>query len=120
VVRTQQKEWKLLAQDSSLLPLNSAIYRAAIEGRSLEIFRKEALSYGISILSETELYLPIRYHLQKNPLLKQAFLTAKSSGVMIYLDREFKIGKGYVLIDATATDQEIINFLLGTQQQNPQ
>ena len=110
--RTDEAAGNVYSADS-LLP-TSAIYIAKLGGESFKALRNEARSYSIIIgRYGLERYGYMRVRLDNNPLLKQVFLTSKSSKVYIFLNTRFSIGAGFVDINVNATDQEIIDFLLG-------
>jgi len=77
--------------------------------------KEEASQFGLLYLSlvEEEEYKQIRNRLLANDELASALRTAYANEVSVHLDRRFRVGTGFVFINVDATNQEIIDFLLG-------
>ena len=91
---------------------------AIAEAKAVEIvfdeLKEEAARFGLRLLSsEKDEYNEIRDRLFANEELASALRAADDEGVAVFLERKFRVGKGYVEINVDATDQEIIEFLLG-------
>ena len=78
--------------------------------------REEAARFGLRLWSsEKDKYNEIRDRLFANEELASALRAADDEGVAVFLERKFRVGKGYVEINVEAADQKIIEFLLGKQ-----
>lgn len=64
-------------------------------------------------------YLSFLLRLKNNPQLMEALRKAKDKEVIVHVSSHFSIGAGCVWIDKSASDEKIIEFLLGTPAEKP-
>lgn len=95
----------------------SAIDLAKMNSVNSEDIQKEVAPLGLRPLWDVVGTKNVFDRAQKNPQLKEALMQAKSSGVTVFPYNYFEVGDGTVFIDCAASDQEIIDFLLGKSQQ---
>lgn len=75
---------------------------------------KEASQFGLTLmLWEYDEYKQIRERLLSNERLASALKTSARNGVTVHLERKFSVRANNVDINVDATDEEIIEFLLG-------
>ena len=93
---------------------------AIVEAGSLEenyrLLKVEAAKLGLSLSFfdfDAEHYKQLRDRLLTNTELAAALKNAKNQKVMVFLDKKFSIGAGWVTINPSASDRDIIEFLLG-------
>lgn len=85
-----------------------------LKGRSSRLREEASSQFGLYLWpSDEDKYEQIRDRLFANEELASALRGAEREGVTVGLGREFHIGSAKVTIDVDATDQEIIEFLLG-------
>jgi len=96
-------------------PSSGAISEAIASEIAFDEIKDEASQFGLRLwLSDVDDYKNLRDRLSANEALASALKTAKDQGVPIFLDTSFLVSNGFVSITVDATDQEIIEFLLGT------
>jgi len=79
-------------------------------------FKDEASQFVLYLWSsDIDNYKYIRDRLFANEMLASALRSARDEGVIVDLERSFSVSAGWVGINVEATDQEIIEFLLGKQ-----
>ena len=94
---------------------------AIVEAGSLEenyrLLKVEAAKLGLSLSFDFNFnvnnYKQLRGRLLTNKELVAALKNAKNQKVTVFLDEKFSIGTGWVTINTSASDREIIEFLLG-------
>lgn len=94
--------------------LDSSVLVAKAKDVHFQKLNREASKYGISLWSfDLERWEQVKGRLLSNEKLAFAFQAAKGAGVSVFLKNRFQVGRGWVDIDTSATDEEIIEFLLG-------
>ena len=81
---------------------------------AFEKLRKEATKFELNLMTwEEESYKEIRNRLLTNDKLASALRTANRQKIQVGLGDDFYIGADFVSIDVKASDEKIIEFLLG-------
>ena len=105
-----------VSEDSQTVQSGSAIEIAKERRDTKRECIREAKRYGIDVLlsSEAEAYILIRDRLRSNQRLADAAMLARKNGINVIPGKKFWIGgSGGVWIDVRASDEEIIEFLIG-------
>ncbi|MDP3740774.1 MAG: hypothetical protein Q8R08_00410 [bacterium] len=105
-----------LAQETAKANSVSAIELALRSEKYVADLRMRAARVGVNcwLGMDREKYCEIlTSKAEKNPKLAQAFLEAGKKGVSVHGFYAFLVGNGFVDVDATKSDDEILKFLLG-------
>jgi hypothetical protein len=107
------------ASDEDLIRFVSENWAVAKEKAIVLLaLKKEAAQFGVALSSDSVgAYKQIRERLFTNEDLVSAIKTARKHSVYVSVGRFFIISERVVHINVDATDQEIIDFLLGMKQQ---
>ena len=111
------EEVKRIQEKNSQLPKSNK-QSAILSAREGWDFRSEVMTraekYSIDRHTNcTKFVQEMLSRLEANSKLEKAFLLAKEANVSIFLTKYFQVSAGYVEVNVDATDQEIIDFLLG-------
>ena len=93
-----------------------AIVEAGSLAENYRLLQDESAKLGLSLLFsdfDADNYKQFRGRLLTNKELVAALKNAKNQKVNVFLDKKFRIGAGWVTINSSASDREIIEFLLG-------
>lgn len=72
--------------------------------------------YGIIKLDPLDLekYIKFAKRLEDNIILRQAVSNARAHDIYVFVSESFLVNSASIVINVNASDEEIINFLLGT------
>lgn len=94
----------------------SAIAQAERNQANYTDLREDAQQFGILLKTkQRDEYSLIKSRLLSNDKLMASFNAAKVNDISIFLYDEFYVGSGWIWINVNASDQEIIDFLVGTE-----
>lgn len=128
VVIIPDRKWKILAgmvyvnvdttDEEIIVFLALSTPKAKAQWVAFKALKAEATQFGLQLFpSDIEEYKQIRDRLFANDELASVFIAASDADIFVDLDRRFKIANKYININVDATDEEIIEFLLGKQSQ---
>jgi len=101
------------ACDSS--PKQSAVEMARQKEAAWKQIEAKGREVGLhkGIIYDNSKYLVFVERVKKSPRLKEAIRFARINDVDVFVSDVFKVYEGFVHIDASATDEQILEFLLG-------